>query len=227
MTEGGGRTLSGLLFGWGSRRDDPRPTLLSGPDLPPVVSKVFPRFLGAVGGREAPAVLDLGTVVGSNISFLGDRLACKIFVEDLYADIERFAQARTFPDFAAHLDARFTRPDASVDAVLCWDVFDYLDRPAAQALGRHLVRVLRPGGALHGFFSTKPAPDDHHYTRFVIVDDRTLQPRLHPGSRGRVQAFQGRDIDRLFEGLRVAESVLLLSGTREVLFRRPEAREGA
>lgn len=216
-----GRTLGERLFGWGARREADQPSL-AGTDLPAVVSKVFPRFLSAVAQVEGPTVLDLGTVVGSNISFLGDRLACKIFVEDLYADIERAARSKAFPEFPAHLESRLTRPEASVDAILCWDVFDYLDRASASVLGRHLARVLRPGGVLHGFFGTKPAPDDHQYLRFVILDDRTLQPRGHVGSRGRVQAYQGRDVDRLFDGLRVAESVLLLSGTRDVLYRRPD-----
>ena len=46
-------------------------------------------------------VLDLGPAIGSNITFLGERIGCKIDVNDLYADLERhvhedsLAQLRT------------------------------------------------------------------------------------------------------------------------------------
>ena len=52
-------------------------------------TKVLSKFLAAVGARPAPVVLDLGPVVGSNVSLLGERLGCKLLVEDLYADLAR------------------------------------------------------------------------------------------------------------------------------------------
>src|SRR5947208_954646 len=55
-------------------------------------SKVFPRFLSAVAQQAAPVLIDLGPVVGSNITFFGDRLSCKIYVEDLVAEVESHAR---------------------------------------------------------------------------------------------------------------------------------------
>ena len=52
-------------------------------------SKVFPKFLSALGQQPAPVLLDLGPVVGSNITFFGERLGCKIIVEDLFGDLEQ------------------------------------------------------------------------------------------------------------------------------------------
>ena len=37
------------------------------------------------------------------------------------------------------------RRTQSVDGVLCWDIFDFLEPAAAKALAREIVRVLRPG----------------------------------------------------------------------------------
>ena len=53
--------------------------------------------------------------------------------------------ATALPKF---FETRFSQQEGSVDGILCWDIFDYVDRPAAQALARHLVRILRPDGAL-------------------------------------------------------------------------------
>ena len=47
-------------------------------------------------------MMDLGPVIGPNITFLGERVGCKIHVEDLYADIDRHAQQGAldrFPEF--------------------------------------------------------------------------------------------------------------------------------
>jgi hypothetical protein len=59
-----------------------------------------------------------------------------------------------------------------------------------------------------------------HYTRFVVESETTLRQRPYPATAVRRQVLQTRDINRMFEGLDVAEAVLLKSGTRETLFRR-------
>ena len=48
------------------------------------------------------------------------------------------------------IDTRFRHEDGSVDGILCWDVFDFLPKAAAQALARQIVRMLRPGRLGHG-----------------------------------------------------------------------------
>jgi hypothetical protein len=184
-----------------------------------VPSKAFARFLGGLAGREMPVILDLGPVVGSNVTFFGERLGCKIFVEDLFADLERHARGGRLDDLAAFFATRLPQAAASVDGVLCWDFFDYLPRAAAQTLARALVRTIQPGGGLFGFFGTAPI-ETRQYTRFVVVDEQHLRHRPYPASRFQRQVFQNRDIMKMFEGLIVSDSFLLKSNTREILFRR-------
>jgi hypothetical protein len=96
-------------------------------------------------------------VVGSNISFFGEQLACKILVEDMYAEVEAHAKAGTRETLPVDLVRRLKREPASVDGIFCWDLFDYLDRPSSQALAAHLVALLRPGGVLYGFSGARTA----------------------------------------------------------------------
>ena len=56
------------------------------------VSKTLARFLDLLFARPAAEVVDLGPVIGSNITFLGERVGCKIHVEDLFSDIDRHVQ---------------------------------------------------------------------------------------------------------------------------------------
>ena len=189
-------------------------------DDPIFATKALKKFLATLTADESPLLLDLGPVVGSNVSFFGEQLGCKIFVEDIFADVDRHVRDNKLEDLAAFFKQRLPQKENTVDGILCWDVFDYLDRPAAQELAAQLTRVLRPDGALLGFFGIAP-PRDARYTKFIIMDDVNLKHRGYPALRGRQTVLQNRDILRLFSGLHVSDSFLLQNNLREILFRKP------
>jgi hypothetical protein len=183
---------------------------------------VLSRFISGLSSRPQPVLLDLGPVVGSNVSFFGEELGCKMIVEDLAKDIDRHVQEGTFDQFPPFLASRLVHDTASIDGILCWDVFDYLDKSSTQALAAQLVRVLRPDGVLMAFFrTTEPRADDRvEYTRYTVVDRATLQHRAYAGARPKQRPLPNRDIQRVFEPLRVVEQFLLRTNTREVLLRK-------
>ncbi len=123
-------------------------------------------------------------------------------------------------ELPAFLEKRFPQKDGAVDGILCWDMIDYLDRRAAQALAGQLTRVLRPDGALLAFFGTAQ-PREARYTKYIIVNEINLKYRTYAAARGRQAALLNRDIIRLFSGLRVSDSFLLKNNLREILFRKP------
>jgi SAM-dependent methyltransferase len=192
----------------------------SSPD-PVFATKALPKFLQTLTSREQPLLLDLGPVVGSNVSFFGEQLGCKIFVEDIFADIDRHVREEKLDQLPEFLKKRFPQSEGEVDGILCWDLMDYLDRPAAQELANQLTRVLRPDGALLGFFGNGPAQEAARYTKFIIVDEVNLKYRPYPAARGRLASLPNRDIIRLFSNLRVSDSFLLKNNVRETLFRKP------
>ena len=53
-------------------------------------TKALRKFPGGLTSRESPVLMDLGPVVGSNVTFFGERLGCKIILEDLFGDLERY-----------------------------------------------------------------------------------------------------------------------------------------
>lgn len=211
------------MLKWGSRRPESPPVASPAPAAPRdaiVASKVFPRFFAAIRHQPSPALLDLGPVVGSNVSFFGERLACKLYVEDLYSDVEEHARRGERAALAKFLANRLTQAPGSIDGILCWDLFDFLDRPAGLVLAARLAGMLRKGGALYGNFGTT-AVELKHYTKTVIVTEDSLKHRLSPAFPVMRTVLLTRDIIKMFDGLIVAESVLLKSSTRETLFRRP------
>ena len=153
-------------------------------------------------------LLDLGPVVGSNVSFFGEQLGCKIFVEDIFADIDRHVRDGKLDELPAFLRDALPAGDGTVDGILCWDLIDYLDQARRRRRWpTQLTRVLRPDGALLGFFGTGAAADDaalhevHHRRRRQPAApplsggarpaDDPAQPRHHahvPGA-ARVRSF--------------------------------------
>ena len=204
------------------RKDDSdaEPGVGEGPVQP---TKALGKFLASLSSHDQTRLLDLGPVVGSNLTFFGEQLGCKIFVEDLSKDLDRYVREAKIDDMPALLAGRFPQESGSIDGILCWDVFDYLDKKSAQALATQLARILRPDGVLLAMFSqSEPKPGTPAtYTRHVVVDQTNLQARPYPAARGKQKPLLNRDIQRLFEPLRIAEQFLLKTNMREVLFRKP------
>lgn len=208
------------VFSW-SQKPAPAPAAPSPAALDEVTttSKVFPRFLTAVAQQERPVVLDLGPVVGTNVEFLGGRLACKLYIENLYLDLEAAARTGHKTGVADAFLARLTHAGDMFDGILCWDLFDFIDGKAGKLLAGELARLLKPGGAVYGFFGTTPI-ELKHYTRYIIEKEDRFRLQHRPATPVKRTVLLTRDITRMFEGLSVAESVLLKSSTRETLFRR-------
>jgi SAM-dependent methyltransferase len=213
----------GLLNRLAPRRSDAElsvpPSSLAADD-PVFATKALRKFLTSLTSRESPTLLDLGPVVGSNVSFFGEQLGCKIFVEDIFADLDRHVREGKLDALPEFLKKRFPQADASFDGILCWDVIDYLERPAANVLAAQMMRVLRPEGALLGFFASGPVRD-MRYTKYIIVDEVNLKHRSYAAARGRQTSLLNRDIIRMFADLRVSDSFLLQNNLREILFRKP------
>lgn len=189
----------------------------------PVFStKALRKFLATVGSKPNPVLLDLSPVVGSNLTFFGEHLGCRVLVDDVFLEIDRHVQQEKLDALPGFLASRFPQDAESFDGILCWDVMDYLDKTSAQALATQLVRLLKPEGALLALFGATP-PTDASYTRYIIVDDATMKTRPYPAARARQSALNNRQILTLFEQLRVSDSFLLKSHLREILFRKPAA----
>ena len=145
----------GLLDRLAPRRSDAdaRSEPSAAADDPIFATKALRKFLTCLTSRESPVLLDLGPVVGSNVSFFGEQLGCKIFVEDIFADLDRHVRAGKLEALPAFLKKRFPQEDGTVDGILCWDLIDYLDKrrragardraDAGAAPRRRAARLLR------------------------------------------------------------------------------------
>jgi cyclopropane fatty-acyl-phospholipid synthase-like methyltransferase len=208
------------------RKEEPQDVPADAPSQP---TKALDRFLAGLNGRTSPVLLDLGPVVGSNVTFFGEEVGCKILVEDLSKDIDRHVNEGRIADLPRFFDSRFPQESETIDGILCWDIFDYLEKASAERLSHQLKRVLRPEGVLLAFFTTADPRTvaSPTYTKHVVVDRSHLQHRPYTAARGKQKPLVNRDIQRLFEPLRITENFLLKTNLREVLFRKPAKEMGS
>ncbi len=85
----------------------------------------------------------------------------------------------------------------SFDAVLMWDVCDYLPEPLVKPVVERIYQITKPRGALLAFFHTRDAGAEAPYYRYHIKNEETLE--LQQGPHFQLQrVFQNRHVENLF-----------------------------
>jgi SAM-dependent methyltransferase len=165
-------------------------------------------------------VLDLGPTSPANITFLTERS-----VRTYNEDILRAAQdPRTYKkqdgsvsiDLPAFFTENLVYPESHFDAILCWDVADYLPEDLVKPVMEKLYTLLKPRGTLLALFHTKDAGPDSPYCHYHIVQPDTLE--LEQGASFRVQRiFNNRHIENLFRDFTSRKFFLGRDNIREVI----------
>src|SRR6266481_4244822 len=73
---------------------------------------------------------------------------------------------------ARFLEANLQYPNSSFDAILLWDLLDYLEPVVSKQMVANLTELLRPGGVVFAMFHSKK-PEG--FRRYRVVDSTTLQ----------------------------------------------------
>jgi hypothetical protein len=183
-------------------------------------------FSKSIIGREGLCILDLGSTSATNISRLTG-MGHKVCTEDLLEAAHDPLLLVPEPDGKKSVDvARFLRDSLAYqpqmfDAVLCWDVPDYLPESLVKPVVERLCTLMKPGSILLAFFHTRDAgPDAPHY-RYHIAGNDMLQ--LQATARGRTplfrlqRVFNNRHIENLFREFASLKFFLARDNVREVI----------
>jgi hypothetical protein len=176
-------------------------------------------------------LLDLGAVSQATVTYFIER-NFKVYTEDLLAAWGAFLEQdskRTVslpagteqPDAspAARADrflaSNLRYPADSFDAILLWDLLDYMDREAAQRFLPRITSMTREGGAVLAIFHTRP-PEQFHRYRVVDAHNLELVPASHLVHPRHV--YQNREIQELFEKFRTSKTFVGRDQLREGVF---------
>jgi SAM-dependent methyltransferase len=183
-------------------------------------------FTRNIAGQEALSVLDLGATSATNISFLTNH-GHALYTEDVLAaawgpELQITGEdGKPTVDVSRFLSENMKFQGRSFDAVLCWDVADYLPESLVKPVIEKLCSVMKPGGTLLAFFHTRDAGPDAPYYRYHLAGDDMLQ--LQPTTKGgapqfRLQrAFNNRHIENLFHEFASLKFFLTRDNVREVI----------
>ena len=116
---------------------------------------------------------------------------------------------------ARFLDENLKYSRTSFDAVLLWDLLDYMEPVMAKQTIGCVTELLRPGGVVFAMFHSKK-PDG--FQRYRVADSNTLQVISTPVLCPAQKVYQNREIQDLFIRYRTSKSFVSRDQLRETLF---------
>ncbi|HLK34485.1 MAG TPA: class I SAM-dependent methyltransferase [Terriglobales bacterium] len=191
----------------------------------------------ALAGRESLCVLDVGPTSPDNIQHFTD-LGYKVYSEDVLLaskDAQYLgsdADGKPVVDEKRFLSENLSYEPHSFDAVLCWDMADYMDESLVKPVVARMWSVLKPGGLVLAFFHTKDAGPDAPFFRYHISGKDNIELQLLSGGSNRngsserapswrlQRVFNNRHIENLFRDYANIKFFLARDNVREVLVTR-------
>lgn len=190
-------------------------------------------FLWHLNGLGNGTLLDLGPVWQTTVNFFIER-GFKVYTEDLLTAWKEFLRSEEdrLREMAPGTDAtemtpaaraeRFLRnslqysPD-TFDAVLAWDLLDYLDSELVPRVVTRLTELIKESGVILAIFHSRK-PDC--FFRYRVVNAQNFEllsaPALFPAQR----IFQNREIQNLFSRFHSSKTFVGRDQLREGLFIR-------
>ena len=174
-------------------------------------------LLGLLRTDEKYFILDLGKAVGTNVEFWS-RLQCRLHIEDFYHGYSaRVARGSEDSRAAIFAELLSFSPATCFDVILAWDLFNYFDPGALEALIGKLSTWCRPGTLLFALISSQPQIPAEP-TLFRILDSERMLYETQTQKLRSCPRHQPRDLARLMARFDVSSSFLLRHGIQEYVF---------
>ena len=173
-----------------------------------------------IAGVRRSEVLDLGSPCGPNIDYLS-QYGGVLHIGDLpraLADDPGMSGPEEERDVRSAVERVLAYEDGlRFDAVIVWDLFDYLDAPTVRAIMDRIGRYCRTGTLLYLMTSNgETIPDEPG--RFMIVDERHIRFRPTGTGTRRGMKHSPRGLERIMPGFHLQHSFLLGNEMQDYLF---------
>lgn len=179
--------------------------------------------LKAAGERKL-AILDLGSTSPANIALFTE-MGLRVSTEDVLRACKDPDYVVRQEDGSEQFDANkflaqnLAYPETKFDAVLCWDIADYVPEQLVKPLVERIFLLLKPHGTLLAFFHDKDLGGGSPFYRYHIVEPDTLEMEAKPSIKLQ-RIFNNRHIEQLFAEFASRKFFLGRDNLREVIIVR-------
>ncbi len=104
-----------------------------------------------------------------------------------------------------------------IDAVLCWDLLNYMSPPLMKAFATRLASIMSPGGRLHAYIHSASADMAQTPQQYSVQEDAQVVCIETAPALRKTPRYSYGDLEKHAAGFRVLRSVLLRNGIQEYL----------
>ncbi|MGI8991780.1 MAG: class I SAM-dependent methyltransferase [Bryobacteraceae bacterium] len=187
-------------------------------------SRGLEHFFHDIRDHVGLSILDLAGATQENINYITN-LGHKIYTQDFIRSLDDTFHGDHGSDQSNvsridyFLRQNLEFPDETFDAVLVWDVLQYLSPALLAATLDRLLRIARPKSYMLAFFNADAKSANSPSYTFRIQNKSTLVITQR-GSRKQAQVFNNRSLEKLFNRFESVKFFLTRESLREVIVRR-------
>lgn len=164
-------------------------------------------------------VLDLGMAHTQTVE-LFSRYRCRLDIADLTDAVDTLNTVSEPEVLRERAEALLPTPHAeAADAVLCWDIFNYLDRPALTALMSRVAARTRPGTLVHTLIVYAETHMPERPGHFVPQEDLSLLDGSVRRHEREAPRYAPTELTDCLHAYSMERAMLLTNGMQEILFR--------
>jgi hypothetical protein len=185
----------------------------------PVNAPLFRRLVESLSEERRSVVLDLGPVRSETVALLTP-YRCRLDIADLADGLPALDQEPEPALLRERAEALLPPPRKEpVDIVFCWDLLNYLQRPALTALMTCISARMRPGAFAHLLIVYSGTTMPARPSRYAPLPDGRLIETVTTEARRNAPRYSPEDLGKCMRGLRSESATLLRNGMQEFLFR--------
>lgn len=185
-----------------------------------------PLFESMVGGFDDDrrhVVCDLGPARSGTVALLG-RFRCRLEILSLPHLLPTLLTCETAAEVEALVRTRLPHDaEEPVDALLCWNLLNYLTPAIIAPLMRVLAERLAPGGLVHALIEYSAAQMPGQPARIAPSGPGELLIEPDDAAPCPAPRYALGALEKCLPGLKSERAMLLGNGMQEYLFRRSSA----
>lgn len=180
---------------------------------------LFRSLVERLDSDERCVVLDLGAARAQTIELFG-RYRCRLDIADLTDGVDELNAETESDRLYAAAERMLPVPHGEeADAVLCWDIPNYLGRPALSALMSCIAERTRAGGLVHMLIIYSETHMPERPGHFVPQQDQSLLDVSIDRHVRKAPRYAPTDLTDCLPAFSMERAMLLSNGMQEILFR--------